>query len=85
MDDALTPELKLVAALRMTAAPPQAWIDAAAMLPTTLGELAEIERLVTAPEFRDAFVLDPEGALADFGLPASRPVVTAVRERLAAD
>jgi hypothetical protein len=85
MDDALNPELKLVAAVRMTAAPPQAWIDAAAMLPSTLGELGEIERLVAAPEFRDAFALDPESALADRGLPASRPLVTALRERFAAD
>ncbi|HWC86402.1 MAG TPA: hypothetical protein VG388_07680 [Solirubrobacteraceae bacterium] len=84
MNDPLTPELEIIAALRMTAAPPQAWIDAAAMLPSTLGELAAIERVIARPEFRHAFALDPERTLADFGLPASPPLVTAVRERLAA-
>ncbi|MEA2199402.1 MAG: hypothetical protein QOJ25_3453 [Solirubrobacteraceae bacterium] len=83
MDDLLTPELELVEGLRMTAAPPQAWIDAAAMLPSTLRELDEIEQLVTRQQAREAFVLDPERTLADLGVPASRPLVTALRERLA--
>jgi len=85
MNDPLTPELELVEALRLTAAPPQAWIDAAAMLPATLGELDEIERILASPDFQTAFARDPERALADFGLPASSPLVSALRERLARD
>jgi hypothetical protein len=85
MDDPLTPELELVNALRITAAPPQAWIDAAAMLPSTLGELGEIERLLANPDFQTAFAGDPERALADSGLPASPLVLSAVQERLAGD
>jgi hypothetical protein len=85
MDDPLRPELELVEALRMTAAPPRAWIDAAAMLPSTLGDLDEIERLVALPDFREAFRVDPDRALADFGLSASMPVLTALRERLSGD
>jgi hypothetical protein len=85
MDDSLTPELELVAALRLTAAPPQAWIDAAAMLPATLGELEEVERVLASPDFQTAFARDPERALADVGLPASPPVVSALQERLAGD
>jgi hypothetical protein len=85
MEDPIGPELDLAEALRMTAAPPQAWIDAAAMLPSTLGDLGEIERVVTLPGFRAAFVADPEQALADFGLAASTPVVSALQDRLAGD
>ena len=83
-DDTLAPELELVAALRMTASPPRAWIEAAWLLPSTLGDLHEVEQLLTRPGFRDAFVHDPERTLADAGLPASPPVLVAVRERLAA-
>jgi hypothetical protein len=85
MDDSLTPELELVNALRMTAAPPQAWVDAAAMLPSTLGDLEEIEQLVTSPDFRDAFAGDPERALRDSGLPTSSLLLMAFRERLSGD
>jgi hypothetical protein len=83
MDDPIRPELALAEALRMTAAPPAAWIEAAAMLPATLGELSEIERLVARPDFRKAFGADPERALSQFGLQASPPVISALREHLA--
>ena len=84
MHDTLAPELELVAALKLTAPPPRAWIEAAAMLPSTLGDLGEVEQVVARPEFRVAFALDPERTLADAGLPASTPLVLAVRELLAA-
>ena len=84
MDDILAPELALVAALRMTASPPRAWIDAAVLLPSTLGDLGDIDRVLTRPGFRDAFTQDPERTLADAGLPTSPPLLVAVRERLAA-
>lgn len=81
----MTPEFDLAEALRMTAKPPQAWIDAASMLPSTLGDLEEIELLVASPDFRDAFVGDPERALRDHGLPSSVLLLVAFRERLAVD
>ncbi len=82
-DDPLATDLAVAQALRMTAMPPQAWIEAAAMLPSTLGDLDSIERLIALPSFREAFDRDPERALARAGLPASQPVVAALRERLA--
>lgn len=85
MDDPLAPELELAEALRMTAAPPQAWIDAAAMLPSTLGDLDGIERLVGSPAFRDAFAGDPKRALRDVGLPSSSQLMMAFQERLSVD
>lgn len=85
MDDPIGFELELAGSLRMTAAPPRAWIDAAAMLPSTLGDLDEIERLVGRPDFRAAFGANPERALAEFGLAVSTPMVSALRDRLAGD
>ncbi len=82
-DDPLAAELRLANALRMTAAPPQAWVEAAVMLPSTLGDLDAVERLIAEPSFRAAFARDPESALTAAGLPSSQPVLAAVRERLA--
>jgi len=83
-DDPLAFDLALAQALAMTAMPPQAWIEAAAMLPSTLGDLDAVDRLVSLPSFREAFENDPESALSGAGLPASKAVVTALRERLLA-
>lgn len=83
MPDPLRIEADLVAALKLTAAPPQAWIDAAALLPSTLGDLAEIEQVVASPEFRRRFAADPHGAVAGVGLSPSEPLVRALQARLA--
>ena len=80
MSDPLRIEAELVAALKLTAAPPQAWIDAAALLPSTLGE---IEQLVASPEFRRRFAADPHAAVAGVGLSPSEPLVRALQARLA--
>jgi hypothetical protein len=84
MPDDLNLEIELAAALRTTAAPPQAWVDAAVAIPATLADLDSIDRLVSSGAFRDAFATDPERALTEAGLTPSVPLVAAVRERLAA-
>jgi hypothetical protein len=78
----LTPETELVAALRLTAAPPPAWVDAAAMIPSTLGDLDQLERLAADPSFRARFAADPAQAVERAGLTPSTPVLAALRERL---
>jgi hypothetical protein len=83
MADDLNREIALAAALRTTAAPPQAWIDAAVAIPATLADLDAIDRLVAEGAFRDAFAADPARALSEAGLTPSVPLVAAVRERLA--
>ena len=83
MSDPLRTEAELVAALKLTAAPPQAWIDAAALLPSTLGDLEEIEQLAASPEFRRRFAADPHAAVAGVGLSPSEPLVRALQARLA--
>jgi hypothetical protein len=83
MSDPLRIEAELVAALKLTAAPPRAWIDAAALLPSTLGDLAEIEQVVVSPEFRRRFAADPHAAVAGVGLSPSEPLVRALQARLA--
>ncbi len=81
-DDPLQIELDLVSALRLTAAPPQAWIQAAIAIPTTLADLAAIDRLIDDTGFRAAFAADARRAIIDAGLDPSPPLVHAVRERL---
>jgi hypothetical protein len=83
MQDPLQEEAALVAALRLTAGPPRAWTDAAAMLPTTIGELETIERAVNDQAFRERFARDAHGALANAGLEPSDELVSALRSRLA--
>jgi len=83
MADELHHEIELAAALRTTAAPPQAWIDAAVAIPAMLADLEAIDRLIASGEFRDAFAADPQRALQDAGLTPTVPLVAAVRERLA--
>src|ERR1700735_5014636 len=82
MQDPLQEEAALVAALRLTAGRPRAWIDAAAMLPTTIGELETIERAVNDQAFRERFARDAHGALANAGLEPSDELVSALRSRL---
>ena len=83
MSDPLRIEAELVAALKLTAPPPEAWIDAAALLPSTLGDLDAIEQVVASDEFRRHFAVDPEAAVQDAGLTASEPLVRALQARLA--
>ena len=83
MDDPVKAELELVAALKLTAAPPEAWVEAAALIPTMVGELATIEALIARPEFRERFALQPQDALTAEGLPATPTMVAAIRDRLA--
>jgi hypothetical protein len=82
MADPLQDELAIIAALRLAAPPPDVWIDAAAQIPTTLGDLAGIEGLVDSPEFRARFADDPAQALDTAGLPVAPRLIAAVRDRL---
>jgi hypothetical protein len=83
MPDPLQTEADLVAALKLTAGPPQSWIEAAALLPSTLGDLNRIERAVDSTEFREQFARDPHEAIARAGLELSDQLVEALRARLA--
>ena len=83
MPDALHTEAELVAALKLTAEPPQAWIEAAALLPSTLGDLDRIERAVASSEFLLQFERDPHDAISEAGLVPSEQLVDALRDRLA--
>ena len=82
MPDALHTEAELVAALKLTVGPPQPWIEAAALLPSTLGDLDRIERAVSSPEFRELFARDPDAALLQAGLEPSEQLVAALRSWL---
>ncbi len=75
-------ETELVKALQLTAEPPRAWIEAAALIPSTLGELDQLETLLEDPGFRERFAHDPLAAVRDAGLPESEPVLAALRARL---
>jgi hypothetical protein len=79
MGETLEDDERLIEALRLTGAPPRAWVDAAALIPVTLGDLASIERIVASQEFRSRFRESPESALADAGLPATPALVAALR------
>jgi hypothetical protein len=74
---------RMVDALRLTGNPPQAWIDAAALIPDTLGDLASLERTIASQGFRARFVESPEAAVTEAGLPASTTLVAALRAQLA--
>jgi hypothetical protein len=82
MQDPLATEAELVAALKLTVGPPQAWVEAAVLLPSTLGDLQQIERAVASPAFRERFERDPLSAVADAGLNPSDGLVSALRDRL---
>jgi hypothetical protein len=82
MDDPILIEAALADALKLTADAPAAWIEAAVLIPSTLGDLAAIERLASDPEFRARFQDDPNGAVAAAGLTPTAPLLTALREHL---
>lgn len=83
MQDPLHTEAELVAALKLTAGPPRAWVEAAAMIPATLGDLSEIEQAAASAEFRERFVRDPRAAVTQAGLHPSEQLIDALRARLA--
>jgi hypothetical protein len=83
MSDRLQEDARLVQALRMTADPPQSWLDAAVEIPATLGDLTSIEQLVASDVFRTRFSESPESAVAEAGLPATPALVAALRAELA--
>ena len=83
MTDRIDEEERLIEALRITSDPPQAWIDAAALIPSTLGSLASLEPLIASDEFRARFAASPESAIAEVGLPGSPALVAALRAQLA--
>ena len=82
MQDELQTEADLVAALKLTAGPPQAWIEAAALLPGTLGDLEQIERAIESPGFRERFARDPRSAVSQAGLEPSDELVAALKLQL---
>jgi hypothetical protein len=82
MEDPILIEAALANALKLTADAPPAWIDAATLIPSMLGELSEIDRLTSDPGFRARFRDDPPAALATAGLTASTPLLAALRDRL---
>lgn len=84
MKDPLSPEFELVQALRLTAGPPGAWIEAAAMIPETLRELADLDRLVASHEFHTRFREDPRAALVHAGLDPTPVILAALDERITA-
>jgi hypothetical protein len=81
MPDALHTEAELVGALKLTASPPQAWIEVAALLPSTLGDLDRIERAVASAQFRQRFARDPHDAISQAGMEPSAQLVEALRAR----
>jgi hypothetical protein len=82
MDDPILTQAALADALKLTADAPAAWIEAAVLIPSTLGDLAELERLASDPEFRARFQDDPTGAVTAAGLTPTAPLLTALREHL---
>ncbi|HEY5188045.1 MAG TPA: hypothetical protein VII87_03345 [Solirubrobacteraceae bacterium] len=83
MTDPLNRELELAAALKLTAPPPQAWIEAAALIPTTVGDLATLERIIESAGFRAQFASDPQRALEQAGVDCTPALLAAVADRLA--
>ena len=82
MDDPVLCEAAIAEALKLTADAPAAWVQAAALIPSTLGDLSQIERLASDTEFRARFRNDPRGAVAAAGLTPTVPLLAALRERL---
>ena len=76
-------EAELIESLRLTAEAPRPWVDAAALIPPTLGALDAIEQLLEDPLFCERFRVDPLAAVREVGLPESEPVLAALRARLA--
>lgn len=83
MSERLDADARLIEALRLTADPPQVWIDAAGLIPDTLGDLASVEQVIASQAFRMRFAESPELAVTEAGLPASPALVAALRSQLA--
>jgi hypothetical protein len=83
MSERLDHDERLIEALRLSGDPPRAWMEAAALIPLTLGDLASIERVVASEEFRSHFRESPESAMADAGLPATPALIAALRAQFA--
>jgi hypothetical protein len=67
----------------MTAAPPDAWVQAACAIPDMLADLEAVERLAADEDwFAPAFAADPDAALRRAGFAVSAPLRSAVRARL---
>jgi hypothetical protein len=75
-------ELGLIRALRLTADPHESWVEAAALIPVTLGDLDDLGQLLSSAAFRSGFKLDPHRAIREAGLPDSEAVLAAVRDRV---
>lgn len=84
MQDTVLPEAALAEALKLTADAPAAWIEAAVLIPSTLGDLSAIERLASDAAFRARFRDDPRGAVTAAGLTPTAPLLVVLRERIAA-
>jgi hypothetical protein len=82
MDDAVLPQAALAEALKLTADAPAAWIEAAVLIPSTLGDLSAIGRLASDAAFRARFRDDPSGAVTAAGLTPSAPLLVVLRERI---
>jgi hypothetical protein len=82
MDDPVLPEADLADALKLTADAPAAWIEAAVLIPSTLGDLSAIERLASDAVFRARFRDDPSAAVTAAGLTPNAPLLAALRDRL---
>lgn len=64
---------------------PEAWIEAAALIPQTRRDAEQIVALAEADrEFREAAIADLEGALELKGFEPSEPLLAEVRARLEA-
>ena len=82
MDDPVLRQAALADALKFTADAPAAWIEAAVLIPSTLGDLTAIERLVSDAGFRARFGEDPRAAVAAVGLTPNASLLIALHERL---
>jgi hypothetical protein len=79
-----TREEQLAALLRALPPAPAAWVEAAQELPLARRTLDEIvSRAEADAAFRQALVADLESALAAEGYEPKRPLLDAIRERLA--
>jgi hypothetical protein len=82
MSERVEADQRLIESLRLTGNPPRAWIEAATLIPDTLGDLATIDSALASQSFRARFAQNPESAVAEAGLPSSPALVAALRARL---
>ena len=78
------PEERLAELLRLLPPAPQGWVQAAQELPLARRGLdALVERARADAEFRSALIADLEATLAREGFEPDRPLIAALRARLA--